>query len=118
LSGDLTAAQRATTKDARPASKALDVAARLPKLMSEYRTQVESALKEFSHPDKVSRAREATRRLIDGGRVVLKPTKDGRTAQGSVRLKGFGDHLLSMAGVNKVVAGARFPYFRRTVALL
>jgi hypothetical protein len=55
---------------------------------------------------RVHEAREATRNLLEEGRIALQPNAQRTPLVGTVRLKGLAAQVLNMAGVNKVVAGA------------
>ena len=70
----------------------------MAQLVAAYRTQIQQALKALADDKVVHDAREATRRLMVDGRIVLAPTPDHTAVTGPVRLVGLGDHVLELAG--------------------
>ena len=102
---------RAAGKADKALSTALETSNLLPQWLAKYEALVEKAVRGLSKPSLIAEAREATRDLIEGGRIVLGPTKDQGAVQGSVRLVGLGEQLLRLTGlarrVNKSGSGGR-----------
>src|SRR5207244_4660820 len=70
---------RATRGRTGAENRARQLLSRLPEIVAAYRHQVENAVKVLARVEVVEDAREATRRLLVDGRIVLAPHAD-RTA--------------------------------------
>jgi site-specific DNA recombinase len=79
-------------------SRAKAMLARLPEIVTEYRHQISEAIKVLTDERVVDDAREATRRLLADGRIVLAPTPTRTAVTGPVQLVGLGAHVLQLAG--------------------
>lgn len=77
------------------ATKLLD---RMPEIVAAYRRQIQDGLKLLADDRVVHDAREATRRLLVGGRITLAPTAAHDAVTGPVHLVGLGEHVLELAG--------------------
>jgi len=104
-------------------SRVKKLMARIPQIMERYVTKLDEGARALSNQGAVADAREAARNLLLTGSIVLKPmTRDGVAGvSGLVELKGLGEHLLELAGLQRIqrkslnslpkellVAGARF----------
>jgi site-specific DNA recombinase len=78
--------------------RARQLLARLPDIVSAYIGQVRQGLRVLSDPKSVHDAREATRRLLREGQIVLAPNADHTAVTGPVQLVDLGEHLLELAG--------------------
>jgi hypothetical protein len=89
---------RAAGKQDKRDSRVKIMLARLPEIVSEYKAQIANALKTLADERVVDDAREATRRLLVDGRIVLAPTAARTAVTGPVELIGLGRHALQLAG--------------------
>ncbi len=89
---------RAVGKRDKRESRAKAMLARLPEIVAQYKDQIGQAIKVLADERVVDDAREATRRLLVDGRIVLAPTPDRIAVTGPVRLVGLGSHVLQLAG--------------------
>ncbi len=89
---------KASGKQDKRESRARQLLARMPEIVAAYRTQIEQALRVLADERAVHDAREATRRLLVGGRITLGPTPARTAVTGPVHLVGLGDHMLELAG--------------------
>jgi site-specific DNA recombinase len=118
---------KATGNAAPRVSRARALLAKVPDIMENYRELIEQGAKALSEPRAVSVAREAVRRLLVDGVIVLKPNAQHTALEGSLRFVDLGEHILGLAGVKRhvkhlaatqthtshvtVVAGARYVTF-------
>jgi DNA invertase Pin-like site-specific DNA recombinase len=89
---------RAVGKQDKRESRAKAMLARLPEIVTQYKDQIRDALKTLTDERVVDDAREATRRLLIDGRIVLAPTPTRTAVTGPVQLVGLGAHVLQLAG--------------------
>ena len=84
----------------RPAAenRARRLLARLPDVVEAHKRLVSDALKTLTRPDIIAAAAEATRRLLEDGKIVLVPNADHSGVIGPIHLKGLGDHVLEAVG--------------------
>ena len=71
---------------------------RLPETVEEYRYLIRHETKSLAQLDAVEQVREATRKLLVDGRIVLAPSVDRTQMTGSVHFKELGEHVLELAG--------------------
>ena len=76
--------------------------ARLPDIVDSYRKQVERAVKVLAKPEVVADVSEALRRLLVDGRITLIPNEDRTGVVGPVHLLELGDHVLQLAGLQRM----------------
>jgi DNA invertase Pin-like site-specific DNA recombinase len=89
---------RATGKQDQREGRARKLLARMPEIVAAYRGQLQHALGVLADDRVVHDAREATRRLLVGGRITLRPTPAHTAVTGPVHLVGLGEHVLELAG--------------------
>lgn len=84
-------------------SRARAMLAKVPEIMATYRELIEKGAKALSDPREVSAAREAVRRLLADGSIVLAPNAAHTSLVGAVRFVDLGDHILGLAGAKRRV---------------
>lgn len=89
---------RATGKQDQRNERARKLLARMPEIVEAYRAQLSKGLALLAKEPAVHVAREATRRLLVGGRITLGPNPAHTAVTGPVHLVGLGDHVLELAG--------------------
>ena len=94
---------RATRGRTGAENRARQLLSRLPEIVSAYRRQVENAVKVLARVEVVEDAREATRRLLVEGRIILAPNLDRTAVAGPVHFKTLGAHVLETAGWTRKV---------------
>jgi len=77
--------------------------AKLPAIVATYRELIEKGAKALTDPRAVSAAREAIRKLLPDGTIVLSPNAAHTSLVGAVRFVDLGDHILGLAGVKRRV---------------
>ena len=92
---------KADGKRDRKWQRARQLLAHIPELADRYKKLMQSAIKVFSNEECVHDAREALRRLLVDGQIVLRPNGDGTAVTGPVHLKGLGEHLLEVTGFQR-----------------
>jgi site-specific DNA recombinase len=97
---------RATGKADKALNAALETADLLPRLMEQYEAQVERAIRGLGAPGLIAEARSETRDMLEGGRIVLAPTRDRSALEGVVRFTGIGERLLKLTGLARAVSKA------------
>jgi hypothetical protein len=89
---------KASGKQDQRENRARKLLARMPEIVAAYRGQLQQALRLLADERAVHTAREATRRLLVGGRITLGPTPAHNAVTGPVHLVGLGNHMLELAG--------------------
>ena len=89
---------------------------RLPQIVATYRKLVQQGIKALASQQHIADARQAVRKLLVDGTIVLGPSEDGTAVCGTVHFKDWGEYVLEIAGWTRqrrepkapVVAGAGF----------
>lgn len=84
-------------------NRARALLAKVPQIVANYRELIEKGAKALSDPRAVSAAREAVRRLLEEGSIVLTPNAAHTSLEGTVHFVDLGDHILASAGVKRRV---------------
>jgi hypothetical protein len=93
--------ERATESRTRPQRRAERLIARLPLIVAEMRGLIGTGVRSLSTPARIAAAREATRKLLEGGQIVVKPNADHTAIAGEVSFAALGSHLLELARVRR-----------------
>jgi hypothetical protein len=92
---------RAVGKRDRSEGRARQLLERMPEIVAGYRAQVQRALTLLAKPEVVEVAREATRRMLENGRITLAPNAQRTAVTGPVLLRGLGEQMVEMAGLQR-----------------
>lgn len=60
----------------------------------------------MASPEHVEDAKNATRQLIEGDHIALRPAASHKAVEGHVTLRGLGSHVLQLAGLVKALGAA------------
>lgn len=96
---------RATESRTRAQRRAERLIARLPLIVAEMRELIGSGVGSLSTPERIVAAREATRKLLEGGAIRLKPNADHTAVVGEISFVALGSHLLEIAGIRREMRG-------------
>jgi hypothetical protein len=77
----------------------------MPEIVDRYRDLIGQAVRVLADDKAVHDAREATRRLLVGGHIVLAPNPAHTAVAGPVHLVGLGNHLLQLSGWQRQTRG-------------
>jgi hypothetical protein len=76
-------------------NRAKELRARMPQIAAAYEKLIENGLKALTGERAVSAAREAVRKLLEDGRIILTPDADHGALTGMVRFVDLGHHIWS-----------------------
>ena len=97
--------ERANESRTRPQRRAERLIARLPIIVGEMRELIGTGIRSLSTPERITTAREATRKLLEGGKIAVKPNGDHTAVVGEVSFEALGTHLLEIAGIRREQRG-------------
>lgn len=96
---------RATESRTQAQRSAERLIARLPLIVAEMRELIGSGVGSLSTPERIVAAREAIRKVLEGGAVRLKPNADHTAVVGEISFVALGSHLLEIAGIRREMRG-------------
>ena len=96
-------ASRATPSGTEKLQRVRQLYEAIPRIVGEYKNGIQAGVFPLAEPQVVAAAREAVRRLLVGGKIVLSPDPAHTALTGVVRFVDLGHHLLELAGMRRKI---------------